>query len=406
MTGGRRALVASLTLGAAGVVGLLLAFLLDPGRTFYAYFTGYTFALSLVHGAAIFLMICYAMNATWPMAVRRLGDAVLAVMPLLAVLYLPIFFGYGHLYPWMHPESVTEARVRELLEHRAPWLNLPFFAIRSIVYLAFWVVACALLRRASLDMDRDRDGAGAGGADGDGAARAMREELKRRLRVRSAVLLVPMGLTITFAAFDWWMTLSPDWYSTMFGVYYFAGSFLGALALLTVLLWAGQRAGHLEQVGRPHYYALGRLLLSFVIFWAYIAYFQFFLVWIANKPTEVPWYLARLARSHPGPRLVSQLLVVGHFFLPFLALLPYRVKRRGWLLAAISLWLLVAHYFDVHWLIAPETGDRPGSAWVDLAALLGLGGACVAWGLWRQKGHPLVPVGDPDLERALAYESH
>jgi hypothetical protein len=262
----------------------------------------------------------------------------------------------------------------------------PGFVIgRAIFYLAIWLAICIGLRRFSLAMDRDDA-----------------PDLRPRLRAFSAVLLPALGITGSWAAFDWLMSLSPDWYSTMFGLYVLSGGFLGALALLVVLLVSAQQSGRLEGIGRSHYYALGRLLLAFVVFWGYVAYFQFFLIWIADKPIEARWYVDRV-RS--GYRWVTACLVVGHFLIPFFALLSHAVKQRGRVLRVIAIWLLAGHYLDMHWLVAPARRTGPVFHWLDAAALSCVVGFSLAFAVWRQRGHALAAARAPDYVRALEYSS-
>jgi hypothetical protein len=327
------------------------------------------------------------MAATWPVALQRLAEATTAIMPLLALFVLPVLLGLSRLYPWMHPNAIQDAHVAELLRHKLPLMNRPFVIVRAVFYILVWVVVCVGLRGFSMEMDR------AGAPD-----RTL------RLRAFSAVLLPALGITGSWAAFDWLMSLSPDWYSTMYGLYVLAGGFLGSLALMVVLVAGLQRAGYLAGVQRAHYYALGRLLLSFVVFWGYVAYFQFFLIWIADKPIESRWYLERLRGGYAG---VSGFLVVAHFAIPFLALLPYAVKQSARVLRMIAVWLLVAHYVDVHWLIAPARGAGAHGVfhWLDLAAFLFVVGFSVAFAVWRQRGHALAAAWAPAYERALEYHS-
>jgi hypothetical protein len=327
------------------------------------------------------------MAATWPVALQRLAEATTAIMPLLALFVLPVLLGLSRLYPWMHPNAIQDAHVAELLRHKLPLMNRPFVIVRAVFYILVWVVVCVGLRGFSMEMDR------AGAPD-----RTL------RLRAFSAVLLPALGITGSWAAFDWLMSLSPDWYSTMYGLYVLAGGFLGSLALMVVLVAGVQRAGYLPGIKRAHYYALGRLLLSFVVFWGYVAYFQFFLIWIADKPIESRWYLERLRGGYAG---VSAFLVVAHFLIPFFALLPYAVKQSARVLRVIGVWILVAHYVDVHWLIAPAlgAGARGVFHWLDLAALLFVAGFSVAFAVWRQRGHALAAAWAPAYERALEYRS-
>jgi hypothetical protein len=227
--------------------------------------------------------------------------------------------------------------------------------------------------------------------------------VNQKLHVLSAGALPPVAIAVTFASFDWLMSLHPTWVSTMFPVYFFAGGFLGALALLTALTAGAQRAGLLPGISSSHYYALGRLLLAFTIFWAYAAFFQFMLIWMANQPSEVEFYLTRVQ----GPwSTVTAVLVIVHFLVPFLILLNYRIKRVPLALATVAVWLLVAHYLDVHWLVIPQAG-RTGFpySFLDLGALLAIGGVTAAFGVLRLRGQCLIPINDPALPRALEYES-
>jgi hypothetical protein len=376
-----------LAAGIVGSAGIAIGLAIDVRQVLFSWLIAYTFALTIVLGMAAFLMACHTMAATWPVALQRLAEATTAIMPLLALFVVPVLLGLSRLYPWMHPNTITDAHVAELLRHKLPLMNRPFVVGRAIVYVAVWVGVCAGLRGFSVAMDR---------ADG--------PDLTLRLRAFSAVLLPALGITGSWAAFDWLMSLSPDWYSTMYGLYVLAGGFLGSLALMVVLVVGLQGAGHLPGVQRSHYYALGRLLLSFVVFWGYVAYFQFFLIWIADKPLESRWYLERL---RGGYRWISGFLVVAHFLIPFFALLPYAVKQRARALRLIAVWLLVAHYVDVHWLIAPARGAGTNGVfhWLDAAALLCVGGFSLAFGVWRQRGHALAAAWAPAYERALEYHS-
>jgi hypothetical protein len=382
--GGDRLLRWSLALTALGVVGLVIGAVLDRQQLFHAYLTAYAFAVSIAGGALIFLMIGHAMNAGWPVVVRRLTETIVASLPLLALLFVPLLFGLHTLYPWTRPETLDEA-TRSLVLAKRPYLNLTFFLIRAAIYLAVWVVIGALLRRWSLARDNDP-----------------RADVNVKMRALSAGALPAVAVTLSFASFDWLMSLTPTWFSTMYPVYWFAGGFVAALALLVLLTFGAQDGGWLPEISLPHYYALGRMLLAFVIFWAYAAYFQFFLIWIANRPDEVTFFADR-AR---GPwRAISVALVVFQFVAPFFALLSYRLKHRPPQLAAVAACVLAAHYLDVHWLVMPSVRPRAPFHWLDLAALLAVGGACTAFSATRLRGRAILPINDPELPRAIRYES-
>jgi hypothetical protein len=325
-------------------------------------------------------------RATWPTLLRRLVEAIVAVLPLSLVLFVPVLLGVQVIYPWIHPESFEDPRLREAMVARSGYLNVGGFNARAVAYFVVWIVVGYVLRRLS----RPRD------AEQGATARA-------RMYAFSGALLPVVAFALSFAAFDWLMSLSPGWYSTMFPVRWFAGGFIGALALITVLTAAADRAGLLPGVNPSHYYALGRLLLAFVIFWAYTEYFQLMLIWIADKPDEVTFYLARARGGHLG---LSVILGLVQFLIPFVVLLSYDLKRRRGPLAAIAAWILVGHYLDSHWLVIPSGAPHAAPVhWIDFGALLAVVGASVAYAVLRLRGEVLVPVHDPALPDAIRYES-
>ncbi|HTP27388.1 MAG TPA: hypothetical protein VMK12_17265, partial [Anaeromyxobacteraceae bacterium] len=213
-----------------------------------------------------------------------------------------------------------------------------------------------------------------------------------------------VGLAMTFAAFDWQMSLDLRMYSTIFGLYYFAGSFLAAFAALILAVGTSRSEGLPGSLmNANHYHSLGKWLLAFVAFWGYIAFSQYLLMWIANLPDEVPWYFAR---NKTGFLPVGIFLVVCHFIIPFFLLLSRDLKRNPRALRAMAVWILVVHYIDVYWVMMPALRPSQGVAprLTDLAAVVGIGAAAVAFVLWRLRGRPAVPVGDPYLEESLRYE--
>jgi hypothetical protein len=212
-------------------------------------------------------------------------------------------------------------------------------------------------------------------------------------------------LTVTFAAFDWVMSLDPHWYSTIFGVYFFAGSVVGGFAALALLTLALTRSGYLRQaVTAEHFHDLGKLLFAFMVFWSYIAFSQFFLIWYANIPEETAWFLHRL---DGGWRPMTLLLAIGHFGVPFFFLMPRTIKRRPLLLFAGAVWMLLVHLLDLHWLVMPALAGKEsgGILLLEVTALAGVGGVVVAALGWLLAGAPLLPLRDPRLSESLAFEN-
>jgi hypothetical protein len=375
--------------GAIGAAGLALTLVGgiagDPRRALYAYLVAYAYWLGIALGALILLASFHASNARWPVVLRRFLEFVPSSLPIFLLLLVPILVGLRHLFPWADPEAVPAA-LREAVEHKRPYLNAPFFVVRAAIYFAVWIAVSWLLRAWSIRQDA------VGGI--------ALTRLQRRLGAGSLPFL---ALTMTFAAFDWMMSLDPRFYSTIFGVYWFAGSFVCAFAVVAIGgAWTradpGQFGAHMNL---EHFHSVGKFMLAFVAFWAYAAFSQFMLIWIANIPEEIPWYVVRI---RGGWLPVFAFLAIFNFLVPFFLLLSRPLKRDPGRLAALGLWLLVAHWVDMYWLIMPvlhPDGPRP-SPW-DLTALAGVGGIAIAFVLWRMHGVAAVPVRDPYLDDSLRY---
>jgi len=299
------------------------------------------------------------------------------------------------LYPWVDPSVHAAATpaghgqaalAAHLWEHRHPWLNVPFFLLRAVLYLLVLLGVAALLRGWSLKQDGSGD-----------------PELTLKMRRLAAGGLPFVALAITFAAVDWQMSLSAFVFSTIFGVYWFSGSLVAAIGVLIIAVWAASREEPLKgALNANHVHSLGKYLLAFTAFWAYIAFSQYLLMWIANLPEEVPWYLVRTDSGWKG---VGVFLVLFQFVLPFLVLLSRPLKRRLAPLVVMSVWVVAVHYVDIYWVVMPPLSpEGPRPSWMDLAALAGVGGVAVAFVVSRLRGHPLVPARDPYLDESLRYE--
>jgi hypothetical protein len=376
----RRALERSIAATIAGAVLLGVGFALNFRQAMFSYLAAWIFAASVAVGALFWIAIAHTTNATWMVVLRRRAEDVTAALPLLAILFLPVLAGMRTLYPWAGPESGWDAAMRDAVLPKAAYLNVPFFVLRAALYLASWVVVAELLRRLS---------------------RSLRADAAGKQRSISAVSLPILSFTLTFAAFDWLMSLDPTWSSNVFGIYLFGGGFGAAVGLLCLLSF-GPFGSRIREGTTDQSHAMGRLLLTFVIFWTYIAFCQYLLIWIADLPDEVGWVKLRTTGSW-GEFAVA--LAFVHFFLPFFALLSRDVKRRPSVIAWMGAWLLAAHYLDMHWVVLPELHGAWHPHWLDLAALLFVGGASVLVSILRAGREPQVPLGDPRLEAGLHYEA-
>jgi hypothetical protein len=330
------------------------------------------------------VLIQYAAQGGWGIVLRRIGEMTFATIPVMAALFLPVVLGLHDLYEWSHADAVANDA---LLRWKAPYLNVPFFLIRAVIYFGCWSFIALLYYRGSRGQD----------ATGDPAVSV-------RLRRFAGPAIIVLALTTAFASVDWIMSLTPHWYSTIFGVYFFAGSFVGFFALLSVVAVAMRRAGLLDTViSAEHLHDIGKLLFAFMVFWTYIAFSQFFLIWYANLPEETIWYKARMEGSW---MTVSLVLMAGHFVVPFFYLMGRPVKRNGATLAIGGAWLLAMHFVDLYWQVMPTLhpdGFRPSL--LDVAALVAVGGSFVAAASWLMRRQALVPLRDPRLAESLAFEN-
>ena len=377
-----------------GVVGLTATAFIgmqvgdDGKQLLHSYLLALAYFLSLGLGALFFVTLQHLTRAGWSVVVRRLAELFASSLPLLVILFLPVLAsmvrGNTQLYLWVDKALVAQD---ELLRAKQAYLNVPFFGARIAMYFVIWT----WLSRHYLKQSVRQDGTGD-------------LSITARLQSLSAPGMALFALSTTFASFDLLMSLHPHWYSTIFGVYFFAGSVLGFLALTILVAQLLQNGGYMRQiVTTEHYHDLGKLLFGFVFFWGYIAFSQYMLIWYGNIPEETEWFLQRQTGDWVW---VSLALLFGHFLIPFPSLLSRHVKRHRGALAFWAIFLLVMHWVDLYWLVMPSLHEETAPlGLIDLFALVGVGGLCVANFGYVARGKSLVPVKDPRLAESLAFEN-
>lgn len=367
-------------LGAVGVAALVIGYLTEPSQFFRSYLVAFFFFLALGLGSLALAMLHHLSSGGWGLVIRRILEAGSRTLPLLLLLFLPVLFGLSELYSWAQPEKVA---VDEHLQHREPWLNTPFFLLRSAFYFAVWLGMALLLNRWSLRQD-------------------LTGELVYRTRMRrlSGGGLVAYCLTATFASFDWQMSLDHHIHSSMHGILFIVGQGLTTLAFVVPMAVYLAREEPLRSVARPVYFHdYGKLMLAFVMFWAYINFVQFLIIWSGNLPGEILYYQDRMETPW---KWISLAMILFHFALPFLLLLSRDLKLHTGKLVAVALLILVMRWVDYYWFVAPIFHPE-GIAlhWLDLAALLGVGGLWAGTFFGQLQKRSLLPLRDPEFEETF-----
>ena len=345
-----------------------LGYINDAKHFYHSYLVSFVFWITLSCGCMFFVMMHYVMNATWSVVMRRIAESAMSLIPYVCISSIPLYFGMEHLYEWInHP--LKEA-----------YLNKSFFIYRTIIYFLLWSYFARALYYHSVRYDSIKS--------------------LMTLRKLSSIGTFVFALTMSFAAFDWLMTLDPHWYSTMFGVYIFAGSFLVAVSFITIILLYLRNCGILyNEVTIEHYRDLGRIMFGFTVFWAYIAGFQYYLIWYGNLPEEIEWYLAR---SHGTWMNLSYLLIFGHFVIPFIVLLFNKAKKVLSILAILSVLILFMHWIDLYWNVLPNLHKETiVFNWSDLTVFLAHGGFFLSLFWKKLTEFPMVPSSDPRLDSSI-----
>lgn len=383
-------LIAGVLVGAFASAGWRLAMT--------AYLTAFMYCATLSLGGLFFVIIQHLTRAGWSATVRRVSELLAGAMPVVAILFIPILVAAwtnGTLYDWSDPGFEEEHHIpASIWAAKSGYLNAPFFTVRALIYFAVWIG----LSRYYVGSSKRQDETG-------------EIRLTERMQFWSGPSVILFSFSLTFAAFDWVMSLAPMWFSTMFGVYIFTGSVLSAIAATTVLIFLFQKQGAIrDEVNVEHYHDLAKLTFGFVVFWAYIAFSQYMLIWYGNIPEETEWFFHR--ETH-GWATVGIILVVCHWLLPFLGLMSMYVRRRPALICFWAVFLLIMHYIDLYWAIMPEGATNeplgPMGGGIGLVSALlcmaGMGGLYLGTIFISAGSTPLIPVRDPRLPSALAFEN-
>ena len=356
----------ALTLGVLLLLPCLFWLTRDPVQFERSYLLAFLFILAPAGGALALFGLYHLTGGRWGDALADILESALRSMPVLALLFVPILLGLGSIYPWA---AEGWGQSGAISEHKQIFFRPAFFVTRTLAYFLVWIGLARLLLSTK------------------------REASSNRSRGRAAAALLIFVLTMTFAAFDWGMSLGPEWYSTMYGLILIVGQLLSALTLGILMRCCLDRVDRTQATDVDVWHDLGTLLFAFVMTWAYLGFSQFLIIWSANMPEEVTWYMERLA---PGWKMLAGALVAVHFCVPFLLLLMRKVKRKPRYLAAVAGLLMAARLPELIWMIVPAFHpEQMRIHWLDIAlplALLSLWCGLVIGGLARRLGPNSSPL--------------
>jgi hypothetical protein len=374
----------------AGVIGLVICVIgifKAPDRFFPSYLLAFMFVLGLSLGSLGLLMLQHLTGGNWGIMIRRPLESATRVLALVAVLFVPIFFGMKYLYTaWLNAPPAGQEGA--LSDFQRSYLTPNGFRVRAILYFIIWGILVFLFNRWSREQDANPE---------DSAVR-------RRFKVLAGPGIIVYVFAMTFAAIDWVMSLSPHWASTIYGFLFVAGQLISSMSLMIAIVVLLARTGPLSGVLQPrHIHDLGKLLLAFVMLWAYFQFSQLLIIWSGNQPEEISFYYSRL---HSQWGVVAVIVLIFHFFVPFFLLLSRDLKRNPNLLRGVAIWLILMRLVDLFWYTRPEfTPTALPTIW-DLAAALALGGLWFFFFAGQLKQLPVLPVGDPKLAEAIEIHEH
>ena len=378
----QRALIA----GVIGVVLCVIGYVKSPESLLHSYLLAFMFILGLSLGSLGLLMLQHLTGGMWGIVIRRPLESATRALPLVFILFAPIFFGSRYLYgAWLNAPTTGEGRLSDFQQH---YLTASWFHIRALIYFAVWLLLMWIFNSWSRKQDIDRED----------------RALRRRLKMLAGPGIILYVFAMSFAAIDWVMSLSPHWASTIYGFLYVAGQLISSMSLMICIVVLLSRAPVFAGVLKPRYlHDLGKLLLAFVMLWAYFSFSQLLIIWSGNAPEEISFYRSRLYGEWG---YVSVIILIFHFFVPFFLLLSRDLKRNPSLLPKVALWLIFMRFVDIYWLTRPEfTSSAIPSLW-DLAAALGLIGLWLFVFAWQLQKMPLLPLGEPKLEEVLDPHEH
>ena len=370
----------ALIVGGFFLLALIAFAFIDRKQFFQAYLIGWTFWTGIAVGSLALLMLQHLTGGGWGFVIRRVLEAATRTLPIMAILFIPIILGAHDVYHhWLDPEEVAKHPV---VRDKLPYLKLSFFIVRTVIYFVAWIGLAYFLNKWSLAQDRTAD-----------------NRYTKNMRVLSGPGMVILIFTVTFASVDWYMSLEPEWFSTIYGFIWVAAWALSALAFVIAVMANLSKEEPMRRIVAPlHFHDLGKLLLALVMLWAYFAYSQYLIIWSGNLPEEIGYYIHR---THGVWGAVIVTIAILHFGAPFLFLLSRNFKRNPGRLVLVAVLILVMRVVDLLWMLVPAFKEEHRWVWLDVIALLAIGGGWLALFTWQLSKRPLIPINDPQFESVM-----
>lgn len=364
-----------------GLALVVLSYLTDANRAAFNNVIGFTFLASVAVGSVFFIALEYIAGAVWTTPFRRVLEFLGMLLVPALLMAIPLFFKLHDVYHWSHAEAVASDKI---LQAKAPYLNEMSFMTRFVIFMIIWLAFYFVFRQNSMKQDANKD-----------------QKLTKKNIALAALFIPLLAISISLFSIDWLMSLEPHWFSTMFGVYYFTGTILTALAVTTFFVVSLSQKGYFfKGINENHYYSFGALMFGLLSFWAYIAFSQFMLIWYANLPEENFWYIERWQN---GWEYVSVAITLFHFWIPYFMLVSRPSKMNPGNLKRMAALLVFAHFLDLYWLVMPTYNASPVFSYYELAfPILSIGLIIVVFAMQAKKFN-LVPVGDPKLQRGIDF---
>jgi len=364
-----------------------------PELFFPSYLMSFLLILGLTVGSLGLLMLQHLTSGHWGIIIRRPLESATRALPLMVITFLPIaifgmkylYMGHGEEKGWLNAAATGEGA---LSDFQKTYLTTSGFYTRAVIYFVIWLGLMFIFNVTSKQQD----------------ANPQDRALRFRLKMLAGPGIILYVFVMTFASTDWAMSLSPHWASTIYGFLFVAGQLISSMSLMIAVVVLLARSEPFASVlQKRHLHDLGKLLLAFVMLWAYFDFSQLLIIWSGNQPEEISFYRTRL---YSGWGVVAVIVLVFHFFVPFFLLLSQDVKRNAKVLPRIAIWLIFMRLVDLFWMTRPEFTSRAMPTWLDVVLPLALGGLWLGFFAFNLKRCPLLPLGDPELAEALEHHEH